>query len=128
MTEKAKYGHKKMVVWNNLDRIEWMIQRKIMNYIPKNLFKLRDQIDRAASSCCANFIEGYYSGSRKEYVKFLKYSKRSLAELQYWVEHIYKKMLIPKGVYLEFDDLCIKTMYLLNRLINSLEERAREGP
>jgi len=114
------YGHRKMVVWQNLDKIETMVQKKILRSIPKNCFKLIDQIDRSCSSCVANFIEGYYSGSIKEYIRFLHYSKRSLTELQDWVRRVHHKEHISQELYAEFDGLSIRTMFLLNRLINSL--------
>jgi four helix bundle protein len=129
MTKKAGiYGHRKMIVWQNLDKIEIYIQKYILKSIPKNEFKLLDQIDRACSSCVANFIEGYYSGSLKEYIRFLKYSKRSLAELQDWLRRIFHKGYIPENIYLEVDDLVIKTMYLLNRLINALKRKSLAPP
>lgn len=121
MEEKAnKYGHRRMIVWQNFDRIEIMIYGKILKCIPKRQFQLLDQIDRACGSCMANFVEGYYSGSTKEYIRFPRYSKRSLAELQDWVRRSHHKEFISKDVYCIFDDLAIKTLYLLNRLISSL--------
>ncbi len=130
MAEKP-IGHRKMVVWQNLDASEVMIRKEIMKFIPKTEFALRDQIDRACSSSVANFIEGYYSGSIKEYLRFLGYSKRSLAELQDWVRRVYYKDYITEALYLRFDDLAIRTLFLLNRLISSLRQkatRAHEGP
>jgi len=118
MDEKAKmYGHRKMIVWQNLDKLEVLVQREILSRIPRNNFQLQDQIDRSCGSCTANFIEGYYSGSIKEYIRFLGYSKRSLAELQDWVRRSYHKGYINEDGYARFDDLCIRTMYLSNRLI-----------
>ena len=119
-----KYGHRKMIVWQNLDKIEEIVQREIMNYIPRKCFQLRDQIDRSCSSSVANFIEGYYSGSIKEYIRFLRYSKRSLAELQDWIRRAYYKNYIDKNKYLIFDDLAIKTIYLENRLIAVLTSKS----
>lgn len=130
MSEKP-IGHRKMVVWRNLDEIEIVIRKEIMKAIPRTEFALRDQIDRACSSSVANFIEGYYSGSVKEYLRFLGYSKRSLAEVQDWVRRVYYKEYIAEKLYLAFDDLAIRTLYLLNRLIASLRKKAMkagEGP
>lgn len=131
MVENSGYGHRKMITWQNLDKIEEIIQRKILNLIPKREYNLRDQIDRASSSSVANFIEGYYSGSLKEYVRFLRYSKRSAAELQDWIRRTYFKSYIEKALYDNLDDLLIKTIYLLNRLIASLinksEQKAIKG-
>jgi len=126
MAENNGYGHRKMITWQNLDKIEEIIQRKILNLIPKREYNLRDQIDRASSSSVANFIEGYYSGSLKEYVRFLRYSKRSAAELQDWVRRTYFKAYIDKTLYDNFDDLLIKTIYLLNRLIASLIKKSEQ--
>lgn len=119
-----EYGHRKMIVWRNIDRLEATIYRIILPKISKNLFNLRDQIERATSSIGANFIEGYYSGSIREYVKFLGYSKRSLAELQDWIRRSWHKRLVSDKEYNETDDLIIKTMYLLNRLIQSLKRKS----
>ncbi|MFA4905865.1 MAG: four helix bundle protein [Candidatus Margulisiibacteriota bacterium] len=118
---EGEKGHRKMVVWKNLDQVEQMVYWEILKKIPKNAFSLIDQIDRACSSSMANFIEGYYSGSRREYVKFLKYSKRSLAELQDWIRRCYYKGFISKELYEKADDLLIRTIYLENRLISALQ-------
>jgi four helix bundle protein len=121
--EGNNYGHRKMIVWQNLDAIEMMIQRKILPLIPKNQFNIIDQMDRSCSSSVANFIEGFYSGSIKEYLRFLGYSRRSLAELQDWVRRVYIKQFIPENVYADFDDLLVKTHYLINRLVFALKRK-----
>lgn len=121
--EAERYGHRKMIVWQNLDKLEIMIQKQIIPAIPKTCYALIDQIDRATGSCGANFIEGYYSGKLKEYLRFLSYSKRSLAELQDWIRRVFHKGYLKEEIYSEFDTLSIRTMYLLNRLINSLKQK-----
>lgn len=45
-------------------------------------FGLRDQIRRAAGSVMHNIAEGFEAGSDPEFVKFLKYSRRSASEVQ----------------------------------------------
>ncbi|OGC11098.1 hypothetical protein A3K48_01010 [candidate division WOR-1 bacterium RIFOXYA12_FULL_52_29] len=122
MEERLK-AHQKMIVWKNLDQIEKTIYTTIIPAIPKNKFNLRDQMDRAASSSMANFIEGYYSGSLKEYLRFLGYSRRSLAELRYWARHSFFLGYIKNNENANFDDLSSKTMYLLNRLITALKNK-----
>lgn len=124
MERDKQYGHRKMVVWQNLDDLEILVQSDVLKHIHKSAFQLRDQIDRSCGSCNANFIEGYYSGSLKEYIRFLGYSKRSLAELQYWVRQGFHKNMVTGTTYSKFDDLAIKTMFLLNRLINALKAKS----
>ena len=124
----AKFGHEKMVVWGNIERMNFLVQKEIIKKIPKNSFYLRDQIDRSCSSVGANFIEGYYSGSIKEYLRFLHYSRRSLAELQNWVKQCYLKECISQSICERFNDISIKTFYLFNRLIYSLKNKCRPKP
>lgn len=45
-------------------------------------FGLRDQITRVSSSIMHNIAEGFDGGSNAEFVKFLRYSQRSCAEVQ----------------------------------------------
>lgn len=123
MGEEIIYGHRKMIVWQNMDALELFVLRSILTKIPRTQFKTIDQIERASSSVVANFIEGYYSGSLKEYLRFLGYSRRSLAELQDWGRRVYRREFIPRETFLEFDDLSIRTTYLLSRLISSLKQK-----
>jgi len=127
MSERI-YGHRKMIVWQNLDKIERIIRMRILPSIPKNKFQLIDQLDRACSSSVANFIEGYYSGSIKEYLKFLSYSRRSLAELQDWIRRSHYNGFVDLSLWQEIDDLSIKTIYLLNRLVFALKQKLPKSP
>jgi len=45
-------------------------------------FGLRDQIQRAAVSVMSNIAEGFHAGSNAEFLRFLRYARRSLAEVQ----------------------------------------------
>ena len=49
-------------------------------------FSLVDQIRRSAISVMANIAEGFHRGSNREFVKFLGYSRGSLAEV---ISHLY---------------------------------------
>ncbi|MBN2621554.1 four helix bundle protein [candidate division WOR-3 bacterium] len=115
-------GHEKMIVWQNMDKLDIIVQ-KILKKIPRFEVKMRSQIDNASDSVGANFVEGYYSGSIPEYLKFLRYSKRSLGELRERVRRVSRKGYILDGLYEEFTDLAIKTMYLIDRLRRSSENK-----
>ena len=45
-------------------------------------FGLRDQIRRAAGSIMHNIAEGFGAGSDAEFIRFLKYARRSATEVQ----------------------------------------------
>lgn len=108
-----------MIVWQNCDRLDSMVQ-KILKKLPRYEYKIRSQIDSASDSVGANFVEGYYSGSIKEYLRFLNYAKRSLGELSERIRRLYRKDYINREELEEFNDLAIHTMYLFDRLIDSL--------
>lgn len=114
-----------MIVWQNMDKLDILVQ-KILPSILKYEFKTRSQIDNASDSVGANFVEGYYSGSLAEYLRFLHYSKRSLGELKERVRRILRKEYIKDAVFTEFDDCATGTMYLLDRLIQSLKDKKAE--
>ncbi|MBU4331552.1 four helix bundle protein [Patescibacteria group bacterium] len=125
MKNKRLQSHKKMIVWQSIDQLDFIVQ-KILKRIPRHEFKMKSQIDNASDSMGSNFVEGYYSGSLGEYMRFLRYSKRSNAELQERVRRVLRKGHIDKNLYDEFEDRAIKTMYLLDRLIQSLENKQND--
>ncbi len=114
-----------MIVWQNMDRLDILVQ-EILKSVPKHEFKVKSQIDSASNSIGANFVEGYYSGSIAEYLRFLNYSKRSLGELRERVRRVKRKGYILNDAHETFDDCAIKTMYLLDRLIQSLKNKKLE--
>lgn len=116
-------GHTKMIIYQNIDRIDIIVQQEILPEIPRNNRTLREQIDTASDSVGANFVEGYYSGSISEYLRFLRYSKRSLGELQERVRRCLRKRYISNELYKKFEDLVNQTMYLFNRLMTSLQNK-----
>ena len=77
---------------------------------------LRSQIQRAAGSVMHNIAEGFDAGSNKEFIKFLKISRRSASEVQ---SQLY---LALDRDYISQQDL--ETGYLLateaKKLINGL--------
>ncbi len=119
---KKRVGHERMIVWQNIDKLDILIQ-KILKKIPRYEFKMKSQINNASDSIGANFVEGYYSGSLAEYLRFLRYSKRSLGELRERVRRVKRKGYMEDGTYEKFTDCAIKTMYLLDRLILSLRKK-----
>lgn len=45
-------------------------------------YSLKDQIRRAAISVTSNVAEGFDSGSRLEFIRFLGYARRSISEIK----------------------------------------------
>ncbi|MEO0123360.1 MAG: four helix bundle protein [candidate division WOR-3 bacterium] len=112
-------GHEQMIVWQNIDKLDSYVQF-LLKKLPKNEYKMRSQIDDASDSVGANFVEGYYSGSLSEYLRFLHYSRRSAGELKERVRRVLRKGYISETEYENFNNLATGAMYLLDRLILSL--------
>ena len=72
----------------------WQEARKLVNRIYKITlqgsfskdFELRNQIRRSAISIMANIAEGFHRNSNKDFMRFLDYSRSSLAET---ISHCY---------------------------------------
>jgi four helix bundle protein len=118
-------GHMKMRVWQNSDQLDLMI-KDLSNKIPKQNSNLISQISRASNSILANYVEGYYSGSLKEYVRFVYYSKRSLGELMEHIRFCLRREFISEVEFNELNGLSWRTMYLIDRLIASLKKKMEE--
>ena len=116
-------GHTNMVIYRNIDAVDIIVQQEILPKIPKYNRIIKEQIDSASDSVGANFVEGYYSGSIKEYLRFLNYSKRSLGELQERVRRCLRKKYLDDTLYKKFEDLVNQTMYLFSRLMKALEAK-----
>ena len=129
MGEIKKYrtgSHEKLIAWQMADKLDKMVQEEILPKLPRNEFKMRSQIDNASDSMGSNIVEGYYSGSTNEYVRFLRYSRRSCAELQERVRRACRKGYIKNDLFDRFNDLNIKTGYIIDRLIQSLERKIEQ--
>lgn len=120
--EKIKFNkqnHEKMIVWQMADKLDSIVQ-EILKKIPRTEFKLRSQIDSASDSIGSNFVEGYYSCSTREYLRFCRYSRRSCGELQERIRRALRKGYINTDDYKKFSEIVIKTGYLFDRLILSI--------
>lgn len=124
MHENKRY-HEKMAVYESICKLNEIVQR-ILQCIPKTEFKMRSQIINANDSIASNFVEGYYSGYINEYIRFLTYSRRSGAELHERIKRVHQMKYIGENIYNEFEDRCIKTMYLIDRTRQGLEKHQKQ--
>ena len=115
-----------MIAWQMADKLDGLIIQKVLSKIPRTEFKLREQLDSASDSIGSNFVEGYYANSLPEYIKFCGYSKRSIAEIQQRMRRILRKGYITNTEYEEIAETAGKTMYIFDRLIDSLTKKRIE--
>lgn len=86
-------------------------------------WKARSQVLNAVDSEVANLVEGYYSGSTAEFIRFSRYARRSCAELHERMIGLLRRGILGESDYLKFDELNGKTGYIIDRLIRGLEEK-----
>lgn len=84
-------------------------------------FGLRDQVCRAATSVMANIAEGFDAGSDAEFIRFLRYARRSASEVQ---SHLYVALdrgYIAQALFDDAYELAAETKRLIGGFIRYLD-------
>lgn len=84
-------------------------------------FRLRDQIQGAVISVMANIAEGFDAGSDTEFIRFLRYARRSASEVQ---SHLYIALdqgYITQAQFDEAYEMAAETKRLIGGFIRYLE-------
>jgi four helix bundle protein len=95
---------------------------KITKGFPKTeIFSLTDQFKRASISICLNVAEGS-GGSKVEFNRFLKISRRSIRECIAITEIAYRQKFIINEIKEQSRSLCSELSKMITGLIKSLKE------
>jgi four helix bundle protein len=86
-------------------------------------FQLRDQIRDAAGSVMHNIAEGFDSGTRAEFVRFLKIARRSASEVQSELYLALDQKYITAELLKSTYDLATETKRLINGMIAYLRKQ-----
>ncbi|CAG0950357.1 hypothetical protein ANRL2_00040 [Anaerolineae bacterium] len=86
-------------------------------------FELRDQIRDAAGSVMHNIAEGFDSGTRAEFVRFLKIARRSASEVQSELYLALDQKYITAEQLKAAYDLATETKRLINGMIAYLRKQ-----
>ena len=81
---------------------------------------LRGQLQRAASSVMHNIAEGFDSGSKPEFIRFLKMSRRSSSEIQSELYQALDRKFITEKERQNAYSIATETKKLINGLIRHL--------
>ena len=122
-----------------IDRFEdiraWQQARELSNLV-YNLtqqdrfakdFRLRDQIQGAAGSIMHNIAEGFDDGSDIEFIRFLKYSRRSASEVQSEIYLALDRKYISADDFQRVYDMATTTKKSINAFIAYLR-KSKRGP
>jgi four helix bundle protein len=84
------------------------------------------QITAAAVSVMNNIVEGWASQSNAEFMRFLKYSRRSGAETQNCSYVALDQCYVTEDVFHEIYDQALKVIKIIDGLLRYLRSRRRE--
>jgi len=84
---------------------------------------LRDQIQRAAVSAMTNIAEGFDCDSHAEFIRFLGYARRSVAEVQSLLYTALDIGYIDQATFEHLSKQCTTTKALVGGLLASLRRR-----
>jgi len=85
-------------------------------------FRLRGQIEDAAVSVMANIAEGFDAGSDAEFIRFLRYARRSASEVQ---SHLYIALdrgYVTKEEFKAIYQKAVQAKKLINGFIRYLRQ------
>lgn len=72
--------------WQEARKLVSLVYRFTRNHAFKSDFELVGQVKRSAVSTMANIAEGFHRSSNKDFMRFLDYSRASIAET---LSHLY---------------------------------------
>jgi four helix bundle protein len=113
----------------------WKLARKLTNKVYALTrkgdfsldFELRDQIRAAAGSAMNNVAEGFDADSTAEFIRFLRYTKRSCSEVQSELYIALDELYISKDEFQEVYDLAGETRACTKGFIKYLQRYASEN-
>jgi four helix bundle protein len=112
-----------LIAWQKAMALARLVYQATAEMPDRERFGLTTQMRRAAVSVSANIAGGYARPSTVEYIRFLRISRGSLAELSTQYDLATTMEMIPSDKQLL--ELLAETDRVLQGLIRSLEEKAR---
>lgn len=91
----------------------------------KRDFRLRDQIQGAASSIMHNIAEGFDDGSDIEFIRFLKYARRSASEVQSEIYLAFDRKYVNEESFQKVYEMATTTKKSINAFIAYLRKSKR---
>ena len=121
--DKSDKGYHRLVLWQKAHEFVVCVYKET-NLFPKSeLYGLTSQLRRAALSVPANIVEGHSRDSKKDFLRFLSFTRGSLAECEYFLELALDLDFMDKASYESFEHLRMEVGYLLYSFIKTIKER-----
>ncbi len=92
---------RKITAWQKADDLVVKIYEVTKTFPRDELYALTNQLRRAAVSVAANIAEGSSTSHKKEYLRFLRYAKSSLGEVDYYLHLVRRLDYLSAATYEE---------------------------
>jgi len=112
MIQLKQFKFEKLQVWDEAMDFAEKIHVISSNFPSKELYNLQSQINRASDSIALNISEGATGNSNPEFIRFIGYSIRSLAEVVCCLFKAKRRNYITEDT---FDTLYSEAFVLMNR-------------
>ena len=90
-------------------------------------YRLRDQVQGAAGSIMHNIAEGFDDGSDIEFIRFLKYARRSASEVQSEIYLALDRKYVTSDDFQRVYDMATTTKKSINAFVAYLR-KSKRGP
>ena len=110
-------------VWQESVRLAAQIYRYFETTELKRDFRMRDQIRAAAVSVVSNIAEGFEYKNDKQFIRFLTYSKGSVAELISQLYILREAGMMPEKEHRYFQDKALELGRQIGGLIKYLSSK-----
>jgi four helix bundle protein len=125
MEEKKTY--RDLIVWQKGMDLAEAVCKATMTFPKEELYGLSSQLKRASISIPSNIAEGQGRYSRLDFVRFLRYSKGSLSELETQLTLARRLDYLSAEKENTFLDQATELRRLLNALIGSMNRRMEKN-
>lgn len=115
-------------VWQLANELEKKIFQELNAGTLCKDFALKDQINKSVGSIPDNIAEGFGRGGRLEFIQFLSIARASASELQSQLIRCVNRNHFSQEVFVEINDLVIKTGNKIGAFIKYLNTSEKTGP
>jgi four helix bundle protein len=117
--------YKELMAWQLADEMQTLVHRAAARPAFDRRWDLRRQLVRAAESPCANLAEGFARYHPREFARFVRIAKGSLAEVIEHVRVARRLSLLPPAEADEIARLAHRALGAATRLVQYLESTQR---
>jgi four helix bundle protein len=109
--------------WKEARILVNIVYQHIRSELFRKDYRLRDQITGAAISVMSNIADGFDSQSNNEFVRFLRYSRRSISEVQSCTYIAFDQKYITEQERKKLYDHCSKVRKIVDGFIRYLRSK-----